>query len=57
MDNWKKMLESLKKTKQSIDEDLKTLGGSVLENIDAEVSKLQDKADDILNKLEVWESV
>ena len=55
MDDWKNMLENLNKTKQSINEDLEALGDGLLENIDTEVSKLQDKADDILSKLEVWE--
>jgi hypothetical protein len=53
VDDWKQMLDDMIKAKQDIDEDLQALGHSRLGHIDAEVSKLQEKADNMIRMLGV----
>jgi hypothetical protein len=53
VDDWKQMLDDMIKAKQGIDEDLQALGHSLLGHIDAEVSKLQEKADNMIRMLGV----
>jgi hypothetical protein len=47
-DNWKDMLMALQKTEEIINKDLQTLDSGSLGTIDLNISKLQDKADDLL---------
>ncbi|GIJ90841.1 hypothetical protein Asppvi_009805 [Aspergillus pseudoviridinutans] len=51
VDDWKQMLDDMLKAKQNIDEDLQALGQSLLGHVDAEVSKLQEKADNMIRML------
>ena len=46
------MLETLKKTKESIDNDLKTLDSAALGNVERCMSGLQSKVDDRLSKIQ-----
>ncbi|RHZ49195.1 hypothetical protein CDV55_100690 [Aspergillus turcosus] len=51
VDDWKQMLADMIQAKQNIDEDLQALGQSLLGHVDAEVSKLQEKADNMIRML------
>ncbi|KAF7118472.1 hypothetical protein CNMCM5793_007993 [Aspergillus hiratsukae] len=51
VDDWKQMLADMIEAKQNIDEDLQALGQSLLGHVDAELSKLQEKADNMIRML------
>ncbi|KAL4879202.1 hypothetical protein BJY04DRAFT_220322 [Aspergillus karnatakaensis] len=48
---WNEMLDDLRKTESNIDNSLRTMDSKTLVNVDAEMSKLQIKADKILKEI------
>jgi hypothetical protein len=51
-DNWKEMLKALKETESAIRRNLTELDTNVLRQVNIEVSKLQEKANEILSGLD-----